>query len=183
MKASPTLSISLFIVKFLSIVKNTAQIGCKMHLSLSTTIEVMNVCYFCYLSGILVLTQLGETSSLLISHWQQGYHASVAEFKAQGYSGQIPPTLHLFVTNPSYFLHTSQSYFKCDLIQDPSTGTRWHLSISRVTLAKLDCISATTLARLLLRSQQRCKEVSSATRSGEMQGEVMPLHISLLNQD
>src|SRR6266487_4351551 len=95
MKASPTLSISLFIVKFLSIVKNTAQIGCKMHLSLSTTIEVMNVCYFCYLSGILVLTQLGS-------------------------------------------------------------------------------ISATTLARLLLRSQQRCKEVSSATRSGEMQGEGMP---------
>src|SRR6266700_7156968 len=32
--------------------------------------------------------------------------------------------LHLFVTNPSYFLHTSQSYFKCDLIQDPWTGTR-----------------------------------------------------------
>ena len=25
--------------------------------------------------------------------------------------------LLLFVTNPSYFLHTSQSYFKCDLIQ------------------------------------------------------------------
>jgi hypothetical protein len=30
--------------------------------------------------------------------------------------------LHLFVTNPSYFLHTSQSYFKCDLIQEPWTG-------------------------------------------------------------
>ena len=30
-----------------------------------------------------------------------------------------PATLHLFVTNPSYLLHTSQSYFQCDLIQDP----------------------------------------------------------------
>jgi len=32
---------------------------------------------------------------------------------------QPPATLHLFVTNPSYFLYTSQSYFKCGLIQDP----------------------------------------------------------------
>ena len=40
------------------------------------------------------------------------------------------------------------------------------LPVLSTPLAKLDTISATTLARLLLRSQQRCKEVSTASQSG-----------------
>src|SRR5438874_854496 len=53
-------------------------------------------------------------------------------------------------------------------------GRRWHLPALPTTLAKLESISTTTLARLLLQSQQRCKEVSSSTRSGKSQGEVPP---------
>jgi hypothetical protein len=59
--------------------------------------------------------------------FQEQYGANDLYCKSQRYIGRSgtillakeAPTLHLFVTNPSYFLHTSQSYFKCDLIQDP----------------------------------------------------------------
>jgi hypothetical protein len=59
-------------------------------------------------------------------------------------------------------------------------GIRWHLPVLPTTLAKLESISATTLTRLLLRSQHRCKEVSSATHSGKTQGKGMPLHFRVL---
>jgi len=62
-------------------------------------------------------------------------------------------------------------------MQVPGPGRRWHLSALPTTLAKLDSISATTLARLLLRSQQRCKEVSTASQSGKSLGEASPLLI------
>ena len=39
---------------------------------------------------------------------------------------------------------------------------RWHQPALPTTLAKLATISATTLARLVLCTQQRCKEVPSA---------------------
>jgi hypothetical protein len=54
--------------------------------------------------------------------------------------------------------------------------TRWHLRALPTTLSKLASISATTLARLLHSSQQRCKEVSSATHSGKSEGEGVSLH-------
>src|SRR5215471_12109004 len=41
-------------------------------------------------------------------------------------------------------------------------GRRWRLPAEPSTLPKLDTIPITMLTRLLLRSQQRCKEVSSA---------------------
>ena len=53
-------------------------------------------------------------------------------------------------------------------------GQRWHLPAEPSTLAKLESISATTLSRLVLRTQQRCKEVSPATQSGTSQGEAPP---------
>ncbi|MGZ3611746.1 MAG: hypothetical protein ACXWPS_14760 [Ktedonobacteraceae bacterium] len=53
-------------------------------------------------------------------------------------------------------------------------GQRWHLPALPTTLAKLESISATTLTRLVPRTQQRCKEVSTATQSGKSQGEAPP---------
>ena len=48
---------------------------------------------------------------------------------------------------------------------DKYWGSLYDESRRKTTLAKPDSISATTLARLLLRSQQRCKEVSTAAQS------------------
>jgi|GEM_PF-5646892 len=80
---------------------------------------------------------------------------SISEWKAPGRRIGHCPNIHSPVDRP---------------------GRYWHLPAMPTTLAKLESISATTLTRLLLCSQQRCKEVSSATRSGKSQGEAPSLH-------
>ena len=68
-----------------------------------------------------------------------------------------------------------------EIPSDP--GRRWHLPALPTTLAKLDSISATTLTRLLLRSQASRKEKrphihtqSTPTRCRMMQRDVATRH-------